>query len=103
MPKRSGGNRRGSHRGRGRGGQHRGGRGRGGGGHGRNRHLIPSSYGFVYEPGKHNTFSDDDYEDDFPVFAQFGAVDDPNDDGTFVGVNGRQGSLMVLYRFLQET
>lgn len=43
--------------------------------------MIPSSYGFVYEPGKHNTFSDDDYEDDFPVFAQFGAVDDPNDDG----------------------
>ncbi|CDH48463.1 hypothetical protein RO3G_12101 [Lichtheimia corymbifera JMRC:FSU:9682] len=84
MPKRSGGNRRGSHRGRGRGrgGHNRGGgRGRGGGGHGRNRHLIPSGYGFVYEPGKHNTFSDDDYEDDFPVFAQFGAVDDPNDDG----------------------
>ena len=81
MPKRSGGNRRGSYRGRGRGGHNRGSRGRGGGGHGRNRHLIPSSYGFVYEPGKHNTFSDDDYEDDFPVFAQFGAVDDPNDDG----------------------
>ncbi|KAI9321350.1 hypothetical protein BX666DRAFT_1901340 [Dichotomocladium elegans] len=75
MP-RSGPKRGGQGRGASRGGRGRGGRG---GGRGRNRNLIASSYGYVYEPGKYSNY--DDLDDDFQVFGEFGAVDDPEDNG----------------------
>ena len=90
MPKNKG-SRGGSFRGRGRGGSRGGGRGGGRGGrnnkyHGRGgggggRKLYPTSQGFVYKVQSEYydpETSEDDLEDDFPLFGQFGAVDDPN-------------------------
>ncbi|KAI8985036.1 hypothetical protein BDB01DRAFT_896608 [Pilobolus umbonatus] len=54
-------------RGRGRGGRGRGQRG-GGGGRSHNRHLIPTSIGFVYE-------LNDTLDDDFRVYGQFSSDD----------------------------
>ncbi|KAI9489755.1 hypothetical protein BDB00DRAFT_875984 [Zychaea mexicana] len=90
MPKNRG-SRGGSFRGRGRGGSRGGGgssrnnnrgRGRGGGGRGRGRKLYPTSLGYVYkvENDYDPESSEGDLEDDFPVFGQFGAVDDPKYD-----------------------
>ncbi|KAI9268188.1 hypothetical protein BDA99DRAFT_505097 [Phascolomyces articulosus] len=101
MPKNRG-SRGGSFRGRGRGGGGRGrGRGNGrnkntsGGGRGRGRKLYPTAQGYVYKV--QNEYydpesSEDDLDDDFPVFGQFGAVDDPNYDPDIELVNAKEAA-----------